>query len=226
MHADTNQEMSQKTNSNETHTDENLRPPIQKGEELSSPNKKENTEKQQSWRSLIVFTLLVFVIVIPIRMFVAKPFIVSGTSMYPTFDSWHYLIVDQLSYRFHEPKRGDVITFRFPQNNSLYLIKRIIGLPNETLILNGTTTEIINKAHPDGMILNEKYVKPENAMGASMRIHLGNNEYFVMGDNRKVSADSRYWGPLERKRIVGRAYLRLFPFTKIGILPGSIKDYK
>lgn len=226
MHADTNQEMSHAEDTTETHTDGNLRSPSHKGDNPVSDNKKENAKKQQSWKNLIVFTLLVLSIVVPIRMFVAKPFIVSGTSMYPTFDSWHYLIVDQLSYHFHAPERGDVITFRFPQNDSLFLIKRIIGLPNETILLNGTTTEIINKAHPDGMILNEKYVKPENAMGASMRIHLGNNEYFVMGDNRKVSADSRYWGPLERSRIIGRAYLRLFPFTKIGILPGSIKDYK
>lgn len=190
-----------------------------KHQPLDTPSPSE--EEKMSVRSLISFALIVLAIVVPIRLFIAKPFIVSGASMYPTFDTWHYLIIDQLSYRLAEPKRGDVITFRLPQNPSQFLIKRIIGLPGETVVLDDTTTTIENAQNPTGFVLDEPYVLPENAMGASMRITLGDNEYFVMGDNRKVSADSRYWGALEKNKIVGRAFIRLFPFTQIDTLPGA-----
>jgi len=178
--------------------------------------------KQTSLKELIAFALIVFAIVIPIRVFIAKPFIVEGTSMYPTFDTFHYLIVDQISYRFHEPQRGDVVVFRFPLNNSKFLIKRIIGLPHERVVLHDTTTTIYNEQHPDGFVLSEPYVQPKNALPSDMSVTLGDNEYFVMGDNRKVSADSRYWGPLERERIIGRAYMRLFPFSQIETFPGAV----
>lgn len=178
-------------------------------------------DEKMSAKSLISFALIVLAIVVPIRLFIAKPFIVEGTSMYPTFNTLNYLIVDQISYRFTSPQRGDVITFRFPQNPSQFLIKRIIGLPNETVRLADTAVTIINTQYPDGFTLDEPYVKPENELGSDMTIHLGDNEYFVMGDNRKVSADSRYWGPLEYNRIVGRAFIRLFPFNQIGTFPGA-----
>lgn len=173
-----------------------------------------------SWHTLF-FVLAVAVVVLPIRFFVAKPFIVSGASMDPTFATWHYLIIDQFTYRFEEPQRGDVITFRFPQEPSRFFIKRIIGLPNETITLDGYTVTIKNQTHPDGFILEEPYVIDKNQKRTTMSVTLGEDEYFVMGDNRLESADSRYWGPLEKDRIIGRAFLRLFPFTAIDILPGS-----
>lgn len=174
-----------------------------------------------STRNLIVFALLVLLIVLPIRLFVAKPFIVSGASMFPTFDTWHYLIIDQLSYRFEEPQRGDVIVFRFPQNPSRFFIKRIIGLPNERVELSGTTVTIFNDEHPEGFSIHEPYVSPTHTKESEIITKLGDDEYFVMGDNRKASADSRFWGPLESERIVGRAYVRLFPFDTFEILPGA-----
>jgi len=181
----------------------------------------ENPDKKTSLKEILSFALIVLAIVIPIRVFIAKPFIVEGASMYPTFDTFHYLIIDQLNYRFHEPERGDVIIFRFPQNESKFLIKRIIGLPHERLELRGTTVTIYNDSHPDGFVLPESYVQPENTLPSDMSVSLGDDEYFVMGDNRKVSADSRYWGPLKREYIIGRAYIRLFPFSKISMLPGA-----
>ena len=174
-----------------------------------------------STRNFILFALLVLIIVLPIRLYVAKPFIVSGASMFPTFDTWHYLIIDQLSYRFSPPERGDVIVFRFPQNPSRFFIKRIIGLPSETVVLNGTTVTVINDEHPDGITLDEPYVATEHNKDTNLSMKLGDDEYFVMGDNRRASADSRYWGPLETERIIGRAYLRLFPFTQVDVLPGK-----
>lgn len=174
-----------------------------------------------STRSLIFFALLVLIIVLPIRLFIAKPFIVSGASMFPTFNTWHYLIIDQLSYKLAPPQRGDVIVFRFPQNPSRFFIKRIIGLPNETVQLDGTTVTILNDEHPEGFTIDEPYVSAENEKEAELTMKLGDDEYFVLGDNRKASADSRYWGSLEFERIVGRAYLRLFPFNSLDVLPGA-----
>ncbi len=179
------------------------------------------TPEISSTRNLIFFALLVLIIVLPIRVYVAKPFIVSGASMFPTFNTWHYLIIDQLSYKLSPPERGDVIVFRFPQNPSRFFIKRIIGLPNETVQLSGTTVTIINDEFKNGFVLDEPYVSPENAQKENIVMKLGDDEYFVMGDNRKASADSRSWGPLESYRIIGRAYIRLFPFAELDILPGA-----
>jgi signal peptidase I len=172
-------------------------------------------------RNLIFFALLVLIIVLPIRLWVAKPFIVSGASMFPAFNTWHYLIIDQISYKVIPPSRGDVIVFRFPQNPSRFFIKRIIALPNETIQLSGNSVSIFNDDNPDGFILNEPYVTDAQTKETELTMKLGDNEYFVMGDNRKASADSRYWGPLEFERITGRAYLRLFPLNKMGIFPGA-----
>jgi len=183
--------------------------------------KKDGDENTKSTKSLILFALIVLIIVLPVRLYVAKPFIVSGTSMYPTFDTWHYLIIDQLTYKLEKPSRGDVVVFRYPQNPSRFFIKRIIGLPGEKVELAGTDVIIINKEHPEGFLLDEPYILAEDQMESHLTMQLGDNEYFVLGDNRKASADSRYWGPLEFNRIIGRAYLRLFPFTTLGVLPGA-----
>jgi len=194
--------------------------------EQPTTEKKENGEKEGkkekiSFRSLFLFALIIVLIVLPIRLFIAKPFIVSGTSMLPTFNTWNYLIIDQLTYRFSPPKRGDIIVFRPPRNPSQFYIKRIIGLPNETLKLSGTKITIFNTQHENGFTLNEPYVSPQNQKDTTMTITLSNNEYFVMGDNRKVSYDSRYWGPLTRNKIIGRVYVRLFPFNEVAELPGA-----
>lgn len=186
-----------------------------------TPSQDESHTSGSSVRNLVLFALLVLVIVLPIRLWIAKPFIVSGASMYPTFNTWHYLIIDQLSYKLDPPSRGDVIVFRFPQNPSRFFIKRIIGLPNETVQLSGNSVTIFNGENPDGFLIDEPYVADEQMKETELTMKLGDDEYFVMGDNRKASADSRYWGPLESERIVGRAYLRLFPFSELGVLPGT-----
>jgi signal peptidase I len=127
-----------------------------------------------------------------------------------TFESGQYLVVDQVSYQFHEPRRGDVVVFRYPKDPSKFFIKRVIGLPGDTVIIEGSTVRIKNEASPEGFVLNEPYIK-------SMRNNnnvtetLGDREYFVMGDNRDQSSDSRVWGVLQEERIVGRAFVRLFP---------------
>jgi signal peptidase I len=168
---------------------------------------------------IIKFILLAVCVVIPVRMFVMQPFIVSGSSMFPTFQDGQYLIVDELSYHFREPARGDVIVFKPPMNLKTYYIKRIIGLPGETVIINGANIIIKNEAHPQGFILTQPYI--ETPSDDKIEKTLGPDEYYVLGDNRTASSDSRYWGTLPRKDITGRAFLRLFPFTQISYLPGE-----
>ena len=180
----------------------------------------ENENKKNSLWELVRVVLLAVIIVLPIRLFIAQPFIVSGTSMVPTFHDSEYLIVDEISYRLDEPKRGEVIVFRFPHNPSVFYIKRVIGLPGETINIEKGAVTIKNEENPDGTELEEPYVSAVVDDGRDMSVELKENEYFVMGDNRPASSDSRSWGPLEEDFIVGRALVRVLPFEEFGIFPG------
>ena len=170
--------------------------------------------------SLLTYTVVALGLALFVRFFIAAPYVVSGASMDPNFDDWHYLIIDRVTYDLGEPQRGDVIVFDLPQEGGRSLIKRVIGLPGETVVLRGTSVSIVNDEHPQGFTLEEPYLDPKNLSGDNnMRITLKENEYFVLGDNRRVSADSRLWGTLPREQIVGRAFIRLYPFDQISILP-------
>jgi signal peptidase I len=169
-------------------------------------------------KETLTFLVLAVIIVLPIRLFVAQPFVVEGESMHPTFESADYLIVDELTYHFRAPQRGDVIIFRYPGDPSIFYIKRIIGLPGETVHINhGIVT--VAKTNGTNVTLNEPYVVAEDAT-YTQDTALASDQYFVMGDNRPQSSDSRVWGPLPRQNIVGRAFVRLLPTSSIGILPG------
>ncbi len=179
---------------------------------------------------IIRFILVALVIVIPIRMYVAQPFIVNGESMDPTFKDQDYLIVDELTYRVEPPRRGDVVILKYEYGYEIvkpYFIKRIIGLPGETVIIDGNTTTIKNAAHPDGFILDEPYVVQKNFPDQKITITLGPKEFFVMGDNRPHSKDARIWskdgGPeaLQESDILGRPLVRLYPFTTASFFPGE-----
>lgn len=172
--------------------------------------------------SFILYVIIAFGIALLMRLFVAEPFIVQGSSMEPTFYDYHYLIVDRLVYAFGAPVRGDVVVFKLPRMEKRDLIKRIIGVPGDTVSIEGSTVTITNAAHPTGFVLNEPYLDPANvSQNDHVSVTLGNDEYFVLGDNRRVSADSRSWGKLPRQNIIGRVDVRLFPFNKISILPGE-----
>lgn len=179
-----------------------------------------NKRSDSSPGELLRFAIIALIIVLPIRWFVALPFIVSGASMEETFHNNEYLIVDQLTYKFENPARGDVIVFRYPRDPSKYFIKRVIGLPGETVSIDGSNVTITNSEHPEGLVLDEPYAQIERAMG-NLTQELGEGEYFVMGDNRDQSSDSRVWGTLEESKIIGRALLRLFPLNEVGLFPGS-----
>lgn len=192
------------------------------------PEKNIEEEQQETKQSvgaffleIIKFALIAVIIVIPIRVYVAQPFIVNGSSMDPTFATGQYLIIDELTYHLNEPQRLDVIVFNFPQDQSKFFIKRIIGLPGETVSIAGTAVTILNKEHPEGMTLHEPYINENNLRNNTLTITLRNNEYFVMGDNRAASFDSRDWGPLERGLVVGRAFIRLFPVQNLNVFPGK-----
>ncbi|MBI5004465.1 signal peptidase I [Candidatus Kaiserbacteria bacterium] len=177
-------------------------------------------------RSFFFYLVIALGVALIIRFFIAAPYIVVGSSMEPNFDNWNYLIVDRVTYRLETPQRGDVIVLDLPQDTGRALIKRVIGLPGETVEIKGPapTVTIINDAHPDGMTLNEPYISPKNFGGASdMNVVLGKDQYFVLGDNRKVSADSRLWGILPRSDIVGRVLFRLYPFNGIGVFPAEAR---
>jgi signal peptidase I len=180
----------------------------------------------QSDRFTYVYLVVVVAMALIIRFFVLAPYLVSGSSMEPNFHDYNYLLVDQISYRLDNPQRGDVIVLDLPQNTSRALIKRIIGLPGETILISGANpiVTIINADHPEGIVLDEPYVSPVNYGGASdMRITLADDQYFVLGDNRHVSADSRIWGILPRADIVGRVLLRLYPFDELDALPSQVR---
>ena len=137
------------------------------------------------------FILITAIIVVPVRLWVAQPFLVSGASMESTFQNGNYLIVDEISYHLRAPKKNEVVIFRYPKDPSKFFIKRIIGLPGESVTENGKTT------------------------------FLDNDEYFVMGDNRDASSDSRIWGPVKEDLIIGRAFIRLWPLNEMEINPGK-----
>jgi len=184
---------------------------------LAAPAEK----KESFFKEVLKFTLIALLVVVPVRLYVAQPFIVNGASMDPTFETGNYLIIDELSYRVEAPKRGDVIVLNPPGENGKFFIKRIIGLPGETVSIHNFTVTIKNAEHPEGFSLHEPYVAEKNKGGRSeLSVTLNPTEYFVMGDNRNASFDSRDWGNLERNRIVGRALLRLFPVPDIGAFPG------
>ena len=176
-------------------------------------------------RDTIKFVLIILLIVIPIRVFVAQPFIVNGASMDPTFEHGQYLIVDQVSYNFKKPERGDVIVFRYPNDHRQFFIKRVIGLPGEKIEITKSSVIIYNENFPEGRSLEEPYIENTVTRQRRQEFELSDSEYFVMGDNRPESSDSRSWGALKEDLIVGRPLVRLLPPSSVSLFPGvSEKD--
>lgn len=155
--------------------------------------------------------IIAIAIIVPIRWFLFQPFVVTGDSMRPNFRDGNYLIIDEISYRLREPGRGEVIVLRFPNDPSQFFIKRIIGLPGERVFIDSGRVTIYSADHSDGLALDEEYLPNNTSTYGNIDFQLGGDEFFVLGDNRLSSSDSRIWGPLARKDIVGRVYLRVLP---------------
>ena len=165
------------------------------------------------WETIKV-VVISLAIILPIRYYLVQPFFVKGASMEPNFEDGDYLLVDELSYRFSSPERGDVIIFRYPNDPSQFFIKRIIGLPSETVEIKDNAVKIYNKDIPEGFVLDESYLASEQKTLGNTVVRIDDNEYFVLGDNRLQSSDSRRWGMVNKSLITGRAFLRPWPLTK------------
>lgn len=159
--------------------------------------------------------LIAVVTVFFVRTFLMQPFLVSGASMEPNFTTGNYLLIDEVTYRLRAPERGEVVVFKYPNDPSVYYIKRIIGLPGEHVVVKNGEVKIINTEHPDGMTMDETYLDTSLRTLGNIDYTLDSNDYFVMGDNRGFSYDSRSWGPLPKDNIIGIVRLRLFPINSI-----------
>jgi signal peptidase I len=168
----------------------------------------------------LVIALSIFLIV---YLFLMQPHQVNGQSMVPNFQHGDYVLTDKISYRLGVPKRGDVIVFHAPasahcpQGTGCDFIKRIIGMPNETV-------QVINGGfYINGQLLEEPYLSDKSRTKTgqylqNQEIKLGNTEYFVVGDNRDYSSDSRAWGPIDASMIVGKAFFRYWPPESMGFI--------
>jgi signal peptidase I len=178
------------------------------------------------WRfgaELIRTAIIVSVLAIIIRTFAVQPFVVEGSSMYPRFETNDFLIVDKISYHIHTPNRGDIIVFKYPYDLQTNYVKRVIGLPGETVKIVDGKVEIVNKTHPNGVFLGEPYLSDGNVTtlpvsSATNEFVVPADKYFVLGDNRRASSDSREWGFLPKEDIIGRVFLEAYPFNKASIV--------
>ncbi len=192
---------------------------------MNPENNSENSQNKPKWWTLEgiksvlkdvgLSTFIIIVAVLIFRAYVAEPYLVDGSSMDPTFKSGDYLIVDKIS----SVKRGDVVVFKAvnaKQPNKSF-IKRIIGLPGETVVIKNGLVTIVNSENPNGFVLNQSYIT--HTSQENYQKTLEGDEYFVMGDNRTESYDSRYWGPLSSRYITGKPIVRLFSVKMFGPLP-------
>ena len=186
-------------------------------------------------RCIPLFELLknIFIIVAVVfltQAFVVRPFLVHGISMYPTFNELEtirsdYLLVEKVGYHFNKPKRGDVVVAygAHKKGAEAYIIKRIIGLPEETITLKGSKV-IITDGSNRTFELQEPYINENDAIqyDPSQTVTLGSDEYYLMGDNRNYSFDSRVVGAFSEDELAGQVFVRLFPLNKITYRPGAI----
>ncbi len=178
--------------------------------------------------------LLAVVIIIPVRVFLFQPFFVQGSSMEPNFEDGEYLVISEFGYKqtgialtdslrftvrpFKDIARQDVAVFHYPKNTEQFFIKRVIGLPGEAVEVRGGRVIIYNKTHPDGFVLDERAYIGEGVMTQdSPRVELKDDEYFMMGDNRMFSYDSRSIGPIKKEKIIGRVLLRAWPMGNFSL---------
>ena len=186
------------------------------------------------WEVVKVF-FWALIIIVPIRVFLFQPFFVQGASMEPNFKDGDYLIVNELGYKetsanvdgmhlftvgsFKELSRGDVVVFRYPRDPKQFFIKRVIGLPGEQVKVEAGKVTIYNDENPEGLVLDERaYLSAGSITNGTVTTTIKDNEYFVLGDNRQFSHDSRAWGALPENDVIGKVLIRAWPFTKAEIL--------
>ncbi|MFA5029701.1 MAG: signal peptidase I [Patescibacteria group bacterium] len=175
---------------------------------------------------MVKVSIISLVIILPIRYFLIQPFYVKGASMEPNFYDHEYLIIDEISYRFAEPKRGDIVVFKYPKDPSQYFIKRVVGLPGDRVEIKSGRVFITSGSFSGP--LTEEYLMPgmetDLPFEGYSNVTLNNDEYFLLGDNRDQSLDSRVFGPVKRDFIIGRTWLRGWPFTRLTVF--NSPEYK
>lgn len=172
---------------------------------------------------LIKVVVISMVIIIPVRYFLIKPFYVKGASMEPNFHDKQYLIINEISYFLGDPFRGDSVVFRYPLDPKQYFIKRVIGLPGERIVIDNGGVTIYNSIHPQGVALEESYLAPGTITSGEIDLTLSNDSYFLLGDNRTESLDSRAFGPVKRSYIVGKTLFRGWPIDKVGFVTNNLE---
>ncbi len=196
----------------------------------------EENEEYLTTRELLMemgkILLLAVAIIIPIRVFFFQPFFVQGSSMEPNFEDGEYLVVSEFGYKYtllpigsdfavrpwKELTRQEPVVFHYPKNPEQYYIKRVIGLPGESVEIKGNKVIIINKIHPDGYVLDEKAYLDKTVSTTDMpRLKLADDEYFVLGDNRPFSYDSRAFGPVKKQAVIGNVLLRAWPMSRLDL---------
>ena len=186
------------------------RPSLAK-QNLGGPDRQE--AKAFFWEVIKVVAICL-AIIIPVRYYLFQPFFVKGASMEPSFNDGDYVLIDELSYNFRDPQRGEVIIFRSPQDHSQFFIKRVIGLPGEQIEIKINKVAVFNEENEEFVLDESAYLSQTQTLG-NLRVQLEQDEYFVLGDNRLHSSDSRLWGGVKRKLITGRVFLRAWPLDKI-----------
>ena len=183
---------------------------------------------------IVKIFILAFIIIAPIRMFLFQPFFVQGASMEPNFENNEYLIINELGYKetpvgidgknlftvgdFKEFKRQDIAVFKYPKDPSKFFIKRVMGLPGEKIEIKNGIIKIYNAQNPDGFVVNESaYLDKKVFTQGDVVLQLKDNEYFMMGDNRPYSSDSRSWGTVPKKDIIGKVIFRAWPLNRINV---------
>jgi signal peptidase I len=200
---------------------------MEQQEQYQQPNQqKTNVFKSELWdliKGLIVYIGIYFVI----TTYIAQPFLVKGRSMEQTFSDGDYLIVDQLTYNFADPKRSEVIVFHtefIPGGSEReYYIKRVIGIPGDRIVIKDGGVLLYENNAETPTFLDEDYIIDglKTLSQEPVDVVLKANQYFVLGDNRGNSSDSRYWGPVNKAYIVGKPLIRLFPFNTITIFANN-----
>ena len=167
---------------------------------------------------VIKVVVISLAIIIPVRYFLIQPFYVKGASMEPSFYDHEYLIIDEISYRFREPSRGEILVFKYPKDPSQYFIKRIIALPGEKIEIKDGKVFVYTKETNRIVELNEDYLTEgvETFSNKEGVIELKEDEYYLLGDNRNHSKDSRSFGAVKESFIVGKVLFRGWPFNRVG----------
>lgn len=179
-------------------------------------------EDESWWSSVKLFVMetlkvvfLSLAIIIPVRYFLIQPFYVKGASMEPSYLDHEYLIIDEISYRFREPRRGEVIVFHPPNNERQYYIKRVVGIPGDRVRVTGGQVFLYNAGHQEGIRVEEPFLASGTQTFGEVDTVLKQDQYFVLGDHREASLDSRVFGPVSRSEIVGRTWVRGWPLNRM-----------